>query len=74
MYSSAVVVFVVVGGGVCECVSHTRDPLIQWNAFVNIKHVPGDPQSVQLANATTCIVTEYYIGGSVPPHTKDRNL
>ena len=69
MYSSAVVVVVVV---VCECVSHTRDPL--WNAFVNVKHVPGDPQSVQLANATTCIVIEYYIGGSVPPHTKDRNL
>ena len=58
MYSSAVVVVVVV---VCECVSHTRDPLTLWNAFVNVKHVPGDPQSVQLANATTCIVIVFYI-------------
>ena len=39
--SSAVVVFVVVGGGVCECVSHTRDPLIQWNAFVQYKACTG---------------------------------
>ena len=58
----------------CECVSHTRAPLTLWNAFVYVKHVPGDPQSVQLANETTCIVTEFNIGGSVPPHTKDRNL
>ena len=70
MYSRAVVVVVVV----CECVSQTHDPLTQWNAFVYVKHVPGDPQSVQLANATTCIVIVFYIGGSVPPHTKDRNL
>ena len=69
MYSSAVVVVVV-----CERVSHTRDPLNLWNAFVNVKTVPGDHESVQLAIATTCIVNEFYIGGSVPPHTKDRNL
>ena len=54
---------------VCVSVSVTHAILLS-----NIKHVPGDPQSVQLANATTCIVIEYYIGGSVPPHTKDRNL
>ena len=58
----------------CQCVSHTRDPLTLWNAFVNVKHVPGDPQSAQLANATTCIVIEFCKGGSVPPQSKDRSL